>query len=452
MSWIGEALKERSADTIDDLIENHTSARLPRMTLWLLDVSTDEMLDLWRALDERGELDMRTYDLILVHWTELDPRGAIAAAKESNLEGPAWWAWGRADPKLAMETVLRESPQYASSVLRSIGQFHIDLALQVMEQHPEALAHGSIEGIGSGLRRDDPERAVEFLRGHGQSASDAIKKWAEENPDSALAWARTNISGRSDGDVETLVAELVVEHPDRVQGWLETLPTGSLRGALAEEYIRHLADQDLDQALALANGEEGVQTRARLLAALGERLAYHRPDESLALLLDTISAQRAGTTAPGTAFDAESGQYLLSWGNQLLATRPEATMDKVAGLTADGGTNLAGSLMNTWMERDELAYARWLLDREPDTIRDLGTSALVSQLMGERGSNYGEPPDYLSALEWASSIEDAKQRSSHLRKVVSAWARADPGSAAEYFEASPDDDPARALFETQRER
>jgi hypothetical protein len=445
-SWIEDALKKQSADTIDDLVTNHTSTRLPRMTLWLIDASTDEILELWRTLDERDELDMRTYDLILIHWTEIDPRGAIAAAKASNHENPAWWAWGRAEPERALKTALRESPSHADNVLRAIGQFRIDQALILMEKYPEALAHTSIEGIGSGLKREDPEKAVAFMRSHGQSGYKELKTWAERDPDNALAWARSNLRDSTSSALENLVSELVVEHPDRVENWLQGLPTGGLRGALATEYVKHLADQDINQAISFARNEEGPTTRSQLMAALGERLVHKDPEQSIALLRETIE-HRQSNPSPGADHNDPVVEAVSAWREYLTMAHPEGMANMVVNLSDDPHHRYALAVMSDWMQQDEVAYAEWLIAQPAGEIRDQGAVSLANHLTVGSRSVGGFQPDHESALGWVAAIQDETKRQASMTNVIYRWMQLDPESARAHLARLPPEDPVRKSFE-----
>jgi hypothetical protein len=89
--WRVEAMEVRSMESVSDLLANRTSSRLPRMTLWLLDANSEEIRELWETLKERDELDHKTGDLIMVHWTEIDPEGALAEVRGTGSENVAWW-------------------------------------------------------------------------------------------------------------------------------------------------------------------------------------------------------------------------------------------------------------------------------------------------------------------------------------------------------------------------
>ena len=231
-------------------------------------------------------------------------------------------------------------------------------------------------------------------------------------------------------------------------GWLKDLPTGGLRAALATEYVKHLADQDMDKALAFARSEKGLGVRTGLMAALGERLAFHDPARSLALLRETITErQTANAEDNGLNRHMAGGNAVNEWREHLMGTHPEQIVDMAVELSDDANHQDALSAMSDWMNRDEAAYAEWLINQQPGEIRDHGAQALVNQLMGHNSSNYGTPPDFESALGWAAAINAETRMNQALRDVVRAWITRDPFGAETYFKNAPANAAGRLLFE-----
>lgn len=447
--WLGGALEERSSDSLEDLLENKGSSRLPRMTLWLLEASSEEIGDLWRALKERDELDLKAYDVIMVHWVEIDPRGAIAAGKEADLERVAWWAWGRADPRVAMETALREAPEYAGNVLRSIGQFHVDLALELMEAHPEALMYTSVEGIGAGLRRIDPPRAVEFMRQAGLAGNDEMEAWVEQDPEAALAWVKKNLLSSSASSVDKFASELVIEFPGEVSAWLAEMPTGKLRRAVAVNYVRHLCETDLEQALTYSRAQTGLGVRNAMMAIVGERLVREDPGRSISLLEETMQAM-PGVEALGVVDGSlTQADKLDAWAQRLIAVDPESLV-VMAGTVSDGGKGkgeFQQSVMNKWMQWDEVAYAGWLVEQDAGETRDYGAEKLSGQLMEVSNHPLGQDQNFEAALGWANSIGQESRREAQLQRVVVQWMTVDPDGAATHFGAERTEGVGREIYE-----
>ena len=97
---------------LEELVEKHRVGRLTELALWLADADSNEMAEAWRAFHAKNELDPTSYDLFMKHWTKIDPRGALAIARETGHERTAWWAWGRNDPEKAFAACQLDSPQH----------------------------------------------------------------------------------------------------------------------------------------------------------------------------------------------------------------------------------------------------------------------------------------------------------------------------------------------------
>lgn len=447
-----EILEKHAADSIEELIAEEGSSRLLRMTLWLIEASSDDIGELWQTLDEQDAIDHKTKDLIMIHWVERDPRAALAGAKKFGRESVAWWAWGRADPERALAAALREAPEHADSVMRSIGQFHIDLAMQLMEKHPEAVGWTSVEGIGSALAKEDPQRAVEFLRTRGHSAGDELKRWVERDPEAAVAWVGKNMTGASSYDLDRFAEELAIEHPERVAGWLDTLPSGMLRRSLAREHLRHLCDRDMTAALAFARGQEGLGTKRELMSLVGVRLASENPAASIALFREARSLPNDDAQTRNLSSNVTGANFINAWTDTLVQTNPDGLVRMAAESPNEGDQAYLHGVMKKWMRWSEVAFAEWLIDHEPGPLREEGIAELSKHLIAQTNTIYNKPPDFESSLYWASALADPTSRSHLMEHTIRTWVQRDSDGAAEYFEAAAADAAGRELYERHRRR
>ena len=81
--------------------------------------------------------------------------------------------------------------------------------------------------------------------------------------------------------------------------------------------------------------------------------------------------------------------------------------------------------IRAWTQADFNAAATWLKDLPASANRDTAVGVFAEQVM------LTEPP---SAVDWAITISDPKQRTSALENVWNDWKSRAPGEAASYFQ------------------
>ena len=319
-SELARAIESVTFDlTLSDLVAQHRPGRLTELALWLTDASSDEMAEAWHALDAADKMDTKARDLFLREWTKVDPRGAIAAARETGQERVAWWAWGRTDPEKAFAACQAEAPQYIAGTLRGIGQEHPDLARRLLEENPKLSIRTAIEGIAEGMDDEDPQAAFEFAAKHGQGDRIQLQNLALADPTSALEWIKTHrLSSYDMGDAMTV---LVNEHPEEVAQYLSELPTGKLRSELLKAQVIQLADQDPSLAFELRGRTTGIQPPTQPLPSTRPNKQDDPNDASR-----NFGKAFLTTSARTPPFFTKTRDYMIQVVQQMLASSPDETV------------------------------------------------------------------------------------------------------------------------------
>lgn len=403
----------QSKDSVADIVADRTATRLGRIELWLLDADLADMERLWEGLKDAEGVTYRDMDALFIRWTAIDPGGAIAAAEGTKWAHIPWWGWARSEPEKTFRTALRERPQRLSMVMRSIGQSNPELAQRLAKEHPEALNSFSVEGVAYGLSQIDSQRAVEFGRSHGISASDQMETWANREPEGMLSWlARNEITlGLSSGASQG-VKMAAREHPERIAEFIEMLPAGAVRQAMMREGINVLAVQDPEAALALVERTRGTGAETEWYGVLGTALAYEDVERSMELFAERAALGAAGPEDPQFADESRSGRGgandYRAWALRLAETYPE----EVIPLARELGGILEHHVVTSWMGRDPDGLGNWLQSEPAGDRRDGHIEQFATHLADS------EIGDYVTALQWMSSITDEERRANGTRNVV----------------------------------
>ena len=437
-----------STDTLEDLLEDESSAQFGRIALWLLDATPGEVAQLWEGLTKTHPHPQGSLQLVMMKWAQMDPTAAMAAAVGTQWENLAWASWAEADPRAAIAAVGRDNSIFASTVLRAIGTVDPELALQLMKEYPEAVSSTSIEGIAEGLAKIDPQRGVEFALSHRWVPVEALRSWARSDPDEFLQWcAQSGVGGSRRIRVREALEVLVREHPERIAELVNSISPGQLRHDLLKAGVRRLAGSDVDAALALVAEAPATVERSDLYASLGEALAETDPDRSLQLLQGAAAYETSRQTLavyPDGSFISVMGQaHFGNWLRALGAVRPVETLEVVH----ERYPEMRGNVTYGWMNRDPDGFAVWLRDEPPSQARQRDVESLVRTLTLDGEIRFAE------ALHWAVQVEDVHDRQRGISEVVESWSREESPEVVQAFLASPDaPEGARESYEAYRKR
>jgi hypothetical protein len=431
----------KSADTLDDLLAiNDAEDLYARLALWQLDAPEEDLAAFWAAYRKRDHRDTGLVDLIFSQWTKSNPLAAIEAAKGSGHEGIPWWAWTINDPDAAIAAVRGASKEMSGFVMRAVGQFHPDRAMQVLEENPGFAQWNGIEGILNGLTRTDPEAALAFQRKHGRMYdTDPIEKLTRDDPHAALEWLRTHPSGDDSYSESAFLDTLERETPEMLAELAAASPSGEFKWKLESAAFRHLAETNPTEALAQARVTESPRLAAERLAVIGKGLAESDPRKALEIFQELFKAcPDAGNRVIWTRYpNGGSGGGGSIDGVQpfldgLVAADPQSAMDAaslesdVEALKRGTDSGALSSVARTWARQDSSGFSHWLEGQEAGPLYDHGAGILVENLTGQ-----GEFPQ---ALDWSTRMSDENSRQNSARNAFSQWQSRDPDAAKQWFE------------------
>ena len=416
-----------SGASIEDLVADRTATRLGRLELWLLDATETEMEDLWESLKDAEGVTYRDMDALFIRWTALNPGRAIAAAEGTTWAHIPWWGWARSEPEKAIATAMRERPERIDMIMRSIGQSRPELALRLIEQHPEELAGRGVTGITYGLAQSDPQRAVEFARRNGSSGSDQMETWATREPDAMFDWLERNEAGfDASNGAKQGIKMAAREHPERIAEFVERLRPGALQQEMMREGIAVLVTRDVDAAFALVERSHGLASEAEWYGVLGAALSQEDIERSMQLFEERVALGSPGGGEvihhDNMSFSNDGSGVYQRWASNLAETYPEEVIEQVRQL--DG--NLETAIVGDWMQRDPDGLGNWLQSEPIGPERDRHIESFARHLAD------GEIRDYAAALNWYSEVSDGVRRTEGIRNVVVRLmnAQADPAGAA----------------------
>ncbi len=430
----------RSADTLDDLLAIDDAEDLyARLALWLLDAPEDDLAAFWDVYGKRRNRDTFTIDLLFSQWAKTNPLGAIEAAKGGGQAGIPWWAWAVHDPDAAIAAVRGASKEMSGFVMRAIGQFHPERAMQVLEENPGFAQWNGIEGIVNGLARTDPEAALAFQRKHGRTHdTNAIEKLTREDPHAALEWLRGQPRGHDATSETAFLRTLERETPEMLAELAATTPSGELKWKLESAAFRHLAETNPAEALAQARAAGSPRLAAERLAVIGMGMADSDPGKALEIFQELFKAcpdatdRTIWTRYPnGSSGGGGAIEGVQPFIDGLVAADPQAAMDAASqggdAATLAGGmeTHAVASVARTWARQDLEGFGGWVESQEPGPLQDHGAVILTNDL-ASRG-------EYSRALDWSSRMSDENMRRSSAQNAFQLWQSSDQEAAAEWL-------------------
>lgn len=271
--------------------------------------------------------------------------------------------------------------------------------------------------------------------------------------------------------------QLLIEQPDLLGNWINSLPFGQHRHDLIDKYTSRRAEVDFDATLTWAKNLTAGSAQDRVLAQLVPRwaevdpigladYAVDLPGNSNALLLNImgrwaqISPNETAHWAAGLP-DGERKQTLLpsiisAWALkdpatsiEFVASLPDSAASRDARISAisalsiqepDLAIQLVASIsdqrlrhyalqnvMIRWVKDDPSQALKWVEANHSASDRDTAAVAGVAALMKSN-------PDV--ALSWAELIEDEKLRSTQIHRSLSEWKLQDPQAAENWTKNS----------------
>jgi len=285
----------------------------------------------------------------------------------------------------------KESHYMMNALMKQWGKTDLDSALQAADQ-------------------------MDIRRMQRDAKREAMEGWAAHNTDAAY----NMLLGGEDGDpLAEFVSPTKVFHDlakVNAQGALDkvwNLPDSKQQNAALAGVLAALPSDERRQATrSLYQQAPTPESQSMLARAVVNDLRIYQPAEAAAFV-DTIQEadirKSVSSTLIGT-WAADDPQQAMGWA----ASHPpgEQTERDVS------------SVASRWVRTDRHEFADWLNQQPATPTLDPAVQAMVR---AEQKENPG------TAMGWAESIVDAKDRVSSVRSVAATWMKTDPATATPYI-------------------
>jgi hypothetical protein len=353
--------------------------------------------------------------LLFTEWPKSDPDGVIAALSGTSI--PQGWRF------TALNALFDNVPERA---LIAMSDWHVEnygpnmkgvaawAAADPRHAAEVALAHPAgfgtklvLEKIGKEWAQQDPESALAFASSQKSSharelASHVMRSWVERDLHKAAAWLAATDLGTHDRLLPAFVETWGQKDAAAALEWCQTNATGSLQSDVIAALVKGTSERSLDQAAAMVAGLDPSPARTRAATTFAQ----------IALNKGWFPSMMTNNQKPAAKPEA------IAWLGQLdAATRKE----------------VISSIQWSWGDVDPRGFAEFL--RSP-AGQDAGSEAMATATR----SLAREHP--LEALEWAGALPP-KARESALSDTFSAWFRYQPDGAMEWLHKLPLDDQRR---------
>ncbi|MFT6862664.1 MAG: hypothetical protein ACJAVK_001223 [Akkermansiaceae bacterium] len=409
-----------------------------RIALALLDTKAEDFPSLYKDLKNRPNRSFQLDRLFFLHWTRLDPKGAISAARGSDDLRTAYRMWACHEPGKALVIAL-ERQEFAYEVAWGIGEYRPKWLEENWDQVPENLRLNASSGSRFWPDRSDPEAAIRMILKSGTNYARLDQKnmlaLARQDPAKAYHLIKSipgGVTNRSKNrHLETLFSVLGQEEPalleqiaalakspiernqikeaqfkglliddqSAAKAMLDRLPESWLKEDLAFEYATHLLAQDPEQGFpqALETFKNQVKKRSR----------------STQVMLDS-GGGGSGVRGPDTdALLASLVQH----------NAPVVMDDLMANINVRQSPKIIAKAGRKWAAQDLASYADWLDGhRDNQKIYQDGIQGIVGSL-----SDHGQ---YRESLKWVERLPGTPEtRFFQASNLYQTWLRGDPEGA-----------------------
>jgi hypothetical protein len=249
--------------------------------------------------------------------------------------------------------------------------------------------------------------------GGGTGGATIAKEWAKQDPEGALAWAKS-LEGRDGNDATAKVlAQIATTDPERAAGLTSGLEGDALTKAnvnIAKEW----AKADWNEAESFINGLPADQ-RGDALGAAVRSLADENP---------TLAAKKALEIPEGGSRD----EAIESVAESMSRENPsEAAEWVVANGSEKAQRDSMRNVIGNWVDKDPAAAKAWAVEQPEGALRD---SAVSSYVMSD---NSGSPQENIKLAE---TITDGRSRGWSIGMTTMRWMGEDPEAASNYLETS----------------
>lgn len=330
-------------------------------------------------------------------------RSIPGALKQLRERTPEWDNEGKMLAHMLLTRWAKEEPDAAFA------------SLATLDLNKRGADAGSI--LGS-LAAQDPARAVAWLSDPDNRltlfpamsqilAGTVANVWGRENPEAAMAWARTLPDSQRTGAFIAILGSMAGTNPSSAATMAMQLEAGGARTAVVGQIAEAWGKQDAQQTLAWARTLEGDDRRVAMNQAFAS-WSQKQPAE-VANYLDTMSQQESVDDLLRTAVG--------TWATQAPAEAASWLSKQAEG---SGKNNAMGHVMWNWTNLDPKSAANWLDRQPPGPSRDSGIGGL---------SLAAFPKDPASAVTWANQMSDENRRNFSVGLGLREWTKRDPAAA-----------------------
>lgn len=432
-SFVGNS-KIRSSDTLETLLAAPEEGLYGRMALWLMDASPEDIATYWEKRKDKENQTHEIKDLVMIGWTRVDPRGAIAAVAGQGDEHFAWWAWACHDPDLALQTAIEESSDHLGNVAWGIGEFHPKWLRENFERIPESGRGRALQGLVKWGEVDDAMATLEFLREHNQTPpKDLLRNLARQDPMAAYDWFEENGSalnsyyGSRDDAMNMLIHEIADSHPEVLDQLIAEQPSGERKRAMENAAFSNLLKLDPEAAFRAALAVEAPRVGADRIAQVGLHLVRTDPDRGFEIARDlferfpkalstgTVIHYPNGQMSSGGSSQAASRRLL----SELAAHDPARTLEMFSQKPGQAPSRI---ISESWARNDLDGFTDWVFGKNDQGTTDQFVPTISGQLQGL--GRFEEAADTLMKMSPDLSLGD--DRSSQLYGLAHQWHRNDP--------------------------
>lgn len=325
---------------------------------------------------------------------------------------------------LSRQTVMDPSPLKRSLAMsKLLDQVNPSNALVIQQQLEELgaggddmrlfqYAWGEVDGAAAtqyALGIENKNQRENFLH-------HSVSGWASSDPDSAIAFARTQDSGgRNDHAMRGLIEGLSDYNIDYATNFIYQLAnegdgrTARFLSSVSNEALR---SGGVVGATRWGDALQDGAAKASVLDQIANRYVREDPEAAARWVSQYANQEYAARVIEevGDEWAERDPVNAVAW----LETIPEGP----------GKEQAMRSALNEWTERDPMAASEYLIEMPESTTRDHAVNGFALRLSGE---------DPEAAVLWAETIGDDGLRSQALTRAGQQWFRRDSQAASEWL-------------------
>jgi len=285
----------------------------------------------------------------------------------------------------------------------------------------------------------DPENAAKYYRENprefmmmgmgpmrGQTGGSVIAaEWARNDPEGALAWARTLDDGERSKAISSVLSEMAASDPAAAAAQLSSLGGEDL-GRSYREIARQWGAKNWQEAQAWVNTLPADEQGGALSAAI-QGLAREDP-------------QMAASELAKMPADQINGDAVEAAAQGLAREDPAAAAQWLVGLKANDTGGAMRDVMMTWTATDPAGAVGFIQNQPEGEMRDEAASAYVWS------NRSGDPAETIAVAEM---IGDESRRTRSVSRAAASWMREDEPAAKTYIQNTDllNDDAKKNLLE-----